>query len=1256
MGVTQRSPEGEGEHAQHAPVTTTPVLSLGGGIGAYHATDGDVPLTILRRRTNTTTPLASPGSGRAVTIPAGQDPGHQAATRQGRQGTSHIATNPQHTSQHPPHQHHPDFTLIHKNARSLSTDDDVEELLDELGCTEWDIVTINETWRLNPHELWTTKRDHHLFAGSGFESNTRGVAFLIHRRWTKRLQSFTPIDERIAYIDIDVGRTKLRITTAYFPHTGYNDTHIQRMYHILTTLRTDATRQKRHFILTGDFNAQVGSQEMDNNSGGTIGKYGLTPCNSRGQWMRCWACSNSLVIANTHFSKRPEHIATYHGPNQQPRQLDYILVDKTIWKKVLDAGATHCPDLGSDHKAVKARFRLHNHSHKTPRRTTTPKNNTNMRWPPNNLDDYKRDLRDELDQLPTPLGIDERCRQVEDAIINTSRRQQSTTRNTHHQRNQLNDLIAQRQCLHNNEVAARRELSKLIRKEVKVLKRIHRRSHIENILLKFQGLKQISGIKSRREKTLITSMTTQSGGQETDRQSIADIFATFYETLFAQQPPTTNAPAHNHSTHYHGNVCDENDHQHDARDSHHTCNDNPDNQIPPFSMEEMEAAITKLRNGRCRDTSGLIAEMIKAGGAPLTQHLLQLYNDIIQPRTMTPTTWRRTTIKVIHKSGDTRLPQNYRPISIIPLLYKLFSRLIYNRLETQLDEQQSPDQAGFRHNFSTEDHLYTMTLLQERSYEWQLPLWIATVDFKKAFDTVDHHRLWAALARQRVPAPYVDLIREIYTDHKAVVRTDRPSREFDIERGVKQGDPLSTLLFNAALEDVFRELKDSWAQKHYGIQLGHTPNTNLTNLRFADDVLLTAPTLTQLSRMLADLAHEAAKFGLQLHPDKTHILTNISRRRGRDAKTHIDINGQQISILSFHEHTKYLGRKTTFDNYHATELDNRISAAWRKFHLLRHELTSKTYPLKSRLRLFDGTVTPTILYGSAAWTLTKDMEMTLKRTQRRMLRLVLGTPRRRHQQPTAPTAARAHHPQHTQQTPQPQSQPTPQCRQHSQAHAPTQPNNNTDHERQNHHDDNVQSNSPTTHNHNDNDDGSDVDSNPATTTPSDQLDTTTEEDVLETWVDFIQRATRIAEETIAKHEIEEWTTLLWRRTWRWCHRVAQQPRDRWSHLVAHWRPDLDDKRRGTRHQARPRKRWDDDIQHFLRTHLATLDADWRDLARNPGAWRNMEQHYLDHMLLTRRTPNKTRNATTHKQTATTTVTTTTTTIDHPPPKEERHGA
>ena len=269
--------------------------------------------------------------------------------------------------------------------------------------------------------------------------------------------------------------------------------------------------------------------------------------------------------------------------------------------------------------------------------------------------------------------------------------------------------------------------------------------------------------------------------------------------------------------------------------------------------------------------------MLKHGGTGLLSILQDTFNQVLDGK-VPPQSWKKTIIMVLHKSGDPKLPQNYRPISIIPILYKLFARLLYKRLSPMLDCQQCPDQAGFRAGYSTVDHLFALSQLHEKSYEYQLNLWIAAVDFRKAFDTIEHSGLWEALANQGVPHAYIELLKRLYCDQTGQIRTDKMSKQFDISRGTKQGDPLSSLLFNAILEHIFRETKQKWQQKKYGIQTGVSDASRLNNLRFADDVLLIGKTQQQVAKMLDDLQTTARRFGLSLHPDKTKILT-LSQRR-----------------------------------------------------------------------------------------------------------------------------------------------------------------------------------------------------------------------------------------------------------------------------------------------------------------------------------------------------------------------------------------
>ena len=116
------------------------------------------------------------------------------------------------------------------------------------------------------------------------------------------------------------------------------------------------------------------------------------------------------------------------------------------------------------------------------------------------------------------------------------------------------------------------------------------------------------------------------------------------------------------------------------------------------------------------------------------------------------------------------------------------------------DKIQPPDQGGLRPNHRTEDHLMVYRVLEQRCREWGVPLYISTIDFTKAFDRIKHSALWSSLQFYGVEPAYVRLLQRLYSQQEGTVLTDKESDVFPIKRETKQGDPLSSLLFNTVLQ------------------------------------------------------------------------------------------------------------------------------------------------------------------------------------------------------------------------------------------------------------------------------------------------------------------------------------------------------------------------------------------------------------------------------------------------------------------------
>ena len=247
--------------------------------------------------------------------------------------------------------------------------------------------------------------------------------------------------------------------------------------------------------------------------------------------------------------------------------------------------------------------------------------------------------------------------------------------------------------------------------------------------------------------------------------------------------------------------------------------------------------------------------------------------------------------------------------------------------------------------------------------------------------------------------------------------------------------------------------------------------------------------------------------------------------------------------------------------------------------------------MKDRLRLFDGTVTPTVLYGCSSWTLTVELENRLRRTQRQMLRMIINPPRRRSSEDE----------QHNKHTPA-----------QTAAESHEIPKDMTTHD-------------PTTQipTRNDSDsDGHDVDSEVSDI----QIPTDTNNESTESWVDWIKRSTHEAENLIQSLGIEDWISRQRRRKWRWAHRVALDE-DKWTYKAALWNPSLSPRNKARREQGRPRRRWADDINEHV-TNMSssnnndndnstnhsneTNDQHWTTKAKDKRKWGEWEESFVRH--------------------------------------------
>lgn len=115
-----------------------------------------------------------------------------------------------------------------------------------------------------------------------------------------------------------------------------------------------------------------------------------------------------------------------------------------------------------------------------------------------------------------------------------------------------------------------------------------------------------------------------------------------------------------------------------------------------------------------------------------------------------------------------------------------------------MDENQPIEQAGFRKNFSTIDHSHAIKQVLEKYNEYQI------IYYSKAFEILNHKYIRSSL--RGVKSIYIHLIKTIHSKSKSRIKPESKGVPFSINRGVRQGDPLSPKVFNVVLEQIFRKI------------------------------------------------------------------------------------------------------------------------------------------------------------------------------------------------------------------------------------------------------------------------------------------------------------------------------------------------------------------------------------------------------------------------------------------------------------------
>ena len=332
------------------------------------------------------------------------------------------------------------------------------------------------------------------------------------------------------------------------------------------------------------------------------------------------------------------------------------------------------------------------------------------------------------------------------------------------------------------------------------------------------------------------------------------------------------------------------------------------------------------------------------------------------------------------------LCQNYRGITLLSVVAKVYERILERKLRTHTEPLLSDSQSGFRKGHSIQDQIFTVKTVINKTLRQGNECIMAFIDLEKAFDRVARNKVWTALENIGVQRELIEAIKSMYNNSRCYIRTkNMASKLFEVPDGLRQGGVLSPVLFIITMNEIIQKSREGAKALRIGYK--NMKPVEITECAFADDLVIFAKKEEELQRNINVWKENLGEYNLKINISKSKVM--MISRSSRNIKIQID-NIQMEQVEDF----KYLGTVIEAKGNNNLEVDSRIDSALKVYHSLRTSvINKKEISRKTKLTVYKTILRPVLMFACESWVLSQQNESRLQALEMKYLRRVLGVTR-----------------------------------------------------------------------------------------------------------------------------------------------------------------------------------------------------------------------------------------------------------------------